>query len=206
MSYSSAEVKSGILITVSGMLLLGLTFMVGNYLGGDTYTWKIQFGYICGLQNNAPVYYAGHEVGKVESIEILSGQEHPILVSIRVSQEVRLREDSTATIDTLGLMGEKFIELSPGSRDAKFLPPESLILGEDPLSMHSMIGKVNLLAERMDELTLYLNPLVRRLDGFLEGHEEEIAKMIANLHQTSQNVRDMTHDLKFHPWRLVRKG
>jgi len=72
--------------------------------------------------------------------------------------------------------------------------------------MHFIIEQMSLLATQMDVLVENLNPLVFRMNDLLGGSEEDIAKIIANLHETSANVRDMTHDLKFRPWRLVRKN
>jgi hypothetical protein len=72
--------------------------------------------------------------------------------------------------------------------------------------MHQMIEKMNLLADRMDQMTVSLNPMVERLNTMMEGHQEELGKIVANFTETSANIRDMTHELKYHPWRLVRKG
>lgn len=229
--YSSSEVKSGAFITFSIVLLLGLTFVIGNFMAGKTESYQIRFNYVSGLESNAPVYFAGREVGKIESIEVRSGEESPILLKIAVPQDVQLRADSEVFIDTLGLMGEKFVELTPGTPATEILKPGSVLTGTDPIPMHALIRKMNLLADRMDELTASLNPMMARLDSMLVeyqdelalflsnvsetsgkvreitvDHQEDIAKMISNLHETSANIRDMTSDLKFHPWRLFRKG
>ena len=206
MAYSQAEVKSGFLITVSLIVLFILTFVVGRFVGGSTRSFQVRFGYISGLEKNAPVHFSGHEVGKVDKIEIARGQERPVLVTVRISDKVDVREDSQCLVDTLGLLGEKFLEITPGTLASPILKPGASLTGTDPIPMHLLIRKMNLLADRMDEMTVSLNPLLRRMDGLVAGHEEEIAKMISNLDETSANLRDMTHDLKFHPWRLLRKG
>lgn len=206
MSYSSAEIKSGLLITVSFVLLLALTFMVGRFVQGETYDYKIQFGYISGLVKDAPVYYAGHEVGKVGRIDILSGSDRPILLTVKIPRRIQLRKDTRAFIDTLGLLGEKFVELTPGALDSPAVMPGEILAGTNPIPMYQMIQKLNLLADRMDELTKGLTPLVQSADTLLRGNDEELAKIIANFVQVSSNLRDMTNDLKYRPWRLVRKG
>ena len=206
MTYSSAEVKSGFLVAVSLILLFALTFVVGAFTAGKTQSWQIRFGYVSGLEKNAPVYYAGHEVGKVDRIEVLPGQDRPILLTVRISDKVKLRRDSQSFIDTLGLMGEKFVELTPGSSQVDFLGKGTVIQGTDPIPMYLLIQQMNLLANRMDEMTASLNPMMKRFNEMLTGNEEEVAKMIANFHETSANLRDMTNDLKYRPWRLIRKG
>lgn len=228
MKYSAAEVKSGAFIVFAAVLLLIMTFVVGGYLGGDTKVWDVRFGYVGGLEEGSPVYYAGREVGKVDKIVVLAGKERPIVVTLRVSVDIILRDNTQVYIDTLGMMGEKIIELSPGSEDAPLLQEGATMEGTDPIPMHVMIRKMNLLADRMDEMTASLNPFiveiqqfmhediaplmesvdgaVNQVNGILSGNSENLALMIANFTQTSANLRDMTQDLKYRPWRLMRKN
>ncbi len=206
MSYTSNEVKSGIFITGSFAVLLVLTFIIGHFSTGATHVYYLRFGYISGLEKNAPVYVAGREMGKVDAITIEPDKERLVLVTISVPQHVILHEDCTAFIDTLGMMGEKFVEISPGTNKAPALKPEATVEGTDPIPMHLLIQKMNLLASRVDELTVSLNPLVANLHSMLNGNQEDISKMISNFEQTSANLRDMTGELKSHPWRLLRKG
>jgi len=204
--YSSSEIKSGFFVLVTIILLLVLTFVVGGYFkkGGDE--WKVQFGYLNGLSDEAPVYYAGREVGKVDHIEILPGEPRPVMVTVKISKEAFVRKDSVAYIDTLGMMGEKFIEISIGSQDAPAMEAGQVIKGQDPIPMHVLIRKMNLLADEVTQMTDSLNPLLKTTNDIVEGNKEEIAKSISNLHEVTANLRDMTADLKLHPWRLIRKG
>jgi len=206
MSYSQAEIKSGLLVSIAFVLLLGLTFIVGGFLKGGGQEFQVQFGYVSGLGDNAPVYFAGREVGKVSSIDIVNDTEKPVRVTVKVADHVRLRSDSAAFIDTLGLMGEKFVELSPGTVGADAIAPGTVIMGTDPIPMHLMVRRMNLLAERMEVMTDSLNPMMEKLNTMMVGHEEEIAAIIGNANEISANLRDMTHDLKYRPWRLLRKG
>ena len=111
-----------------------------------------------------------------------------------------------AYIDTLGMMGEKFVEISVGSKDASALEAGKVIVGVAPIAMHVMIRKMNNLADEVAQMTESLNPLLKTTNEIVGGNKEEIAKSIANLHEVTANLRDMTADLKLHPWRMVRKG
>lgn len=198
MAYSSSEVKSGILITAAIALLIFLTFRVGDFSKGKTVLRKIQFGYVSGLKENAPVHFAGHEVGRVSKIETVPGKEKPILVTLKLPEGVELHEDSRAFIDILGLMGEKFVELTPGSPESPFLNPEAVIPSEDPVRMYLLIQKMDRIADQMDAMSASLEPLFRT-------HQEDISKIIGNFQETSANLRDMSSELKSHPWKLIRK-
>jgi phospholipid/cholesterol/gamma-HCH transport system substrate-binding protein len=204
--YSSSEIKSGFFVLVTLVLLLVLTFVVGGYFKKGANEWKVQFGYLSGLSDSAPVYYAGREVGKVDSIQILRGEARPVLVTIKVSNDAYVRNDSVAYIDTLGMMGEKFIEISVGSKDAPAMEAGKVIEGVDPIAMHVLIRKMNLLADEVAQMTESLNPLLKTVNDVVGGNKEEISRSIGNLHEVSANLRDMTADLKLHPWRLIRKG
>lgn len=205
-AYSSSEIKSGFFVLVTIALLLVLTFVVGGYFKKGANEWKVQFGYLSGLSDSAPVYYAGREVGKVDGIQILPGDVRPVLVTIKVSKDAYVRKDSVAYIDTLGMMGEKFIEISVGSKDAPPMETGTVIEGEDPIAMHVLIRKMNNLADEVAQMTESLNPLLKTTNELVGGNKEEISKSIGNLHEVTANLRDMTADLKLHPWRLVRKG
>jgi len=205
-AYSSSEIKSGFFVLVAAVLLLVLTFVVGGYFKKGANEWKVQFGYLSGLSDSAPVYYAGREVGKVDSIQIIPGNVRPVLVTVKISNDAYVRSDSVAYIDTLGMMGEKFIEISVGSQEAPSLAAGKVIEGVDPIPMHVLIRKMNLLADEVSDMTGSLNPLLKATNDVVGGNKEEISKTLGNLSEVSANLRDMTADLKLHPWRLVRKG
>ena len=65
---------------------------------------------------------------------------------------------------------------------------------------------MNLLSDEVQKMTESLNPLLKNVNDVVGGNKEEISKSLTNLHEVSANLRDMTSDLKLHPWRLVRKG
>lgn len=106
----------------------------------------------------------------------------------------------------LGLMGEKFIEITPGTAQAPRVQPEFEIGGFDPIPMHEMMSKMYVLTDKFDEMMTLMNPMMEKMNGFVEGHEEDIARSIANIHEITANIRDLTYDLKHRPWRLVRKN
>jgi len=231
MSYSASEVKSGFFILLTVLILLVMTFVVGGLRGGEKVTYKIRFGYVGGLEKGAPVYFAGREVGKVSNLAVEYGEERPVVITVETPKNVVIRNDSMAYVDTLGMMGEKMVEIGAGTKAAPVLTPGSILEGVDPIPMHEMISKLNSLSGEMMKMSASLNPMVKSLndlmqknadtiqsllehlhgttkglDKILNGNQEQISKIIANLETTSANVRDMTSDLKTHPWRLVRKS
>ena len=198
MNFSRSEVKSGILVVVCFTLLVVLTFKVSDFRAfRETSEYKIYFNFVSGLEKNAPVHFAGHSVGTVKSIAIHDGD--PVVeVTLQVAKNTPLSTDSQAFVDTLGLLGEKFIALTPGSPSAPKLQPGGSLRGTEPLAIHQMIREVN-------ELTNNLIPLTNKANHLLEGHEKDIEAILVNLNTASENLKEMTEDLKHHPWKLLRK-
>ena len=158
-------------------------------------------------------------------------EERPVVITVEGPSNLAVRVDSKAFVDTLGMMGEKMVEISPGKKAQPLLAPGATIEGEDPIPMHEMMGNLHTLTGEMMTMSASLNPMIKQLndlmqknaemiqstlehvhgttkglDHILNGNQEQIGKIIANLQETSSNVRDLTTDLKTHPWRLVRKG
>src|SRR5207253_2417848 len=81
------------------------------------------FPSVGGLKAGASVEIAGVEVGRVDSIGLNDYQAHVVL---RLNSSIQLQEDSIASIKTKGLIGEKFIRISPGASD-KLIKPNGRI-------------------------------------------------------------------------------
>lgn len=199
MDFTRSEVKSGVLVVVCFVLLTALTFKVSDFRAlRNTVDYKIHFNFISGLEKNAPVHYAGHSVGTVKGIEIQEG-DPVVTVTVTVDRDVPVRADSKAFVDTLGLLGEKFIALSPGDPAAPRLEAGGILRGEEPLPLHILIRQMN-------ELTSNLIPVTEKTNRLLQEHEEDIKGILTNMNATSANLKEMTSDIKKHPWKLLRKG
>lgn len=202
------------MIAVSIALFLVLLFSVGKFrVTADTYTVRVLFNFISGLETNAPVRFAGAEVGKVEKIEILDVKEQEqekeegfIAVTIRVDKKARLSKDSEAIIDTLGMMGEKYIELSPGSKGSPLLESGDTIRGTDPIAMSELFKKVKKIGDELDETIIKLKSLITEADDILKCNRGHIDDIFANVDQSSIYFKAMTRDLRWHPWKLLAKG
>ena len=198
MNFSRNEVKSGVLVVICFSLLTILTFKVSDFRAmSATKSYKITFNFISGLEKNAPVHFAGHSVGIVKSISLHDG-DPAVEVVIQVAKATPVRADSEAFVDTLGLLGEKFISLMPGNATAVLLEPGGVLVGNEPTPIHQMITQMN-------ELTTQLIPLTEKSNHLLEGHEKDIEGILVNLNASSENLKEMTGDLKKHPWKLLRK-
>lgn len=201
------EIKSGFLIVTAAVGLVALLFGAGSYhFFSETYPVQIRFNYISGLETSAPVHFAGHLVGKVTDIEILGKRDGQILVHAAIDKTVVLRQDSQAYIDMMGFLGEKFLELTPGSQDTPVLAEGTILQGTEPLALNEIMQKGTAVAEELQKTTVALQGLIGNLDDMLGENRSQIKGIMMNVDTASGNFRDMTLDLKYHPWKILRKG
>ena len=129
------------LFLVVGFLALGyLSIKLGrvSFLGGSGYPVTVDFPSVGGLKAGSAVEIAGVQIGRVESIGLADYQARVIL---RVDRDVKLQEDSIASIKTKGLIGEKYVRISPGGSD-KIIPPNGRIREvEAPVDFEELLSK-----------------------------------------------------------------
>lgn len=129
------------LFLVLGILALGyLSIRLGrvSFLGGTGYLVTADFPSVGGLKAGSGVEIAGVLVGRVESIGLADYQAR---VTLRLNGDVKIQDDAIASIKTKGLIGEKYIRISPGGSD-KIIPPNGRIREvEAPIDLEELISK-----------------------------------------------------------------
>jgi len=129
------------LFMVLGIVTLGyLSIQLGrvSFLGGRGYVVLVDFPSVGGLKAGSTVEIAGVEIGRVDSIGLDNYQAR---VKLRVQEGVKLQEDSIASIKTKGLIGEKYVRISPGGSD-KIIPPGGKIREvEAPVDFEELLSK-----------------------------------------------------------------
>jgi phospholipid/cholesterol/gamma-HCH transport system substrate-binding protein len=91
-----------------------------------------------GLRPGSSVMIAGVEIGRVKTIAL---HEYEAKVDLVINSEVKLQNDSIASIKTKGLIGEKYIEISPGGADETISPGGSIRDTEPAMDIESLIAK-----------------------------------------------------------------
>ena len=121
---------------VLGIVALGyLSIQLGrvSFLGARGYKVTVDFPSVGGLKAGSTV-----EIGRVDSIGLDNYQARVIL---RVQKGIKLQEDSIASIKTKGLIGEKYVRISPGGSD-KIIPPGGKIREvEAPVDFEELLSK-----------------------------------------------------------------
>lgn len=124
------ELSVGLFI-IAGIICLGyLSIKLGQMeiLGNKGYEVYALFSNSGGLKTGSSVVIAGVEVGRVKSIIL---EDYQARVVLNLPQNVKIQEDAIASIKTKGLIGEKYVEITPGGSD-KIVPPKGRIRDTQP--------------------------------------------------------------------------
>lgn len=153
---------------VGAVLILGLMLLAyGVYQVGalfdvfaDRYTLFTAVSTTTGLREGAPVTLAGHRVGQVDAIEFIpierqTGDEN-LLIRISVDEAIRehIRRDSRTRILTQGLVGDKYLNIEPGSPEWPMLQPGDTVVSEPAVDIdHILVQADDALRQTQDVLT-----------------------------------------------------
>ena len=182
----SSEAKVGLFVLV-GLIILGyMSFQVGKQTLGlkRGYTLDVVFDSAAGLDRDASVQIAGVEVGRVESISLKEGKA---LVRLRIGANVKLEKDVIASIKTHGILGDKYVEIYPGTRGAAYLAPgEQISRTERQTDIDRMLNQLSLIADDVRGVTSSLN---RVLAG--QAGEEAISSILTNTRDLTRNLNNV---------------
>ena len=209
----SNEFKVGLFFVICVLGLIYISYSTGKInVNREGYYINVVFDEIAGIGMKAPVMLNGREVGKVSDITIsYQGDKTSIILKLWLSAEARVREGATVAIKTLGLMGEKFIQIS-SSEGATFIQPGATLAGKPYMDLDVLMDEaqglsqdIGALIENVNGLTQEVKKLAGNLNYTVEGNQDKISAIIGNLETTSANMEEFTADIKDNPWKLLFK-
>ena len=166
------------------LIILGyMSFRVGESGFGvkKGYQVNVVFDNAAGLERDASVQIAGVEVGRVEGISLKDGQA---LVTLRVLPSVRLEKDVEAKIKSYGILGDKYVDIVPGTEgEAYIVAGGDITRTERQADIDKLLSKLGYIAADVLEVTASLKKVV----GSVEGE--------ANLKAIIENTRSITENL-----------
>ncbi len=140
MERTKLNLAVGVFVIV-GILALGyLSIKLGrvSWFGAGGYDVIADFPSVGGLKAGSSVEIAGVDVGRVESIGLADDQARVVL---RLYSGVKVQDDAIASIKTKGLIGEKYVRISPGGSE-KLVPPGGKIREvEPPVDFEELLSK-----------------------------------------------------------------
>ncbi len=181
-----AEFKVGVLVAFCVAVLVVVALFFGQInIFNQNKELVLLYNYAGGLEEGSPVRVMGIKVGKVKKIEFKPDQlwkdkeEVKLKITIEVNQKAwaSIKSDSQFFINLAGVIGEKFLEISPGSGELPELVSGEIIRGEDPPRIDQLISQSYSLAGQLMEL-------VQKNEGSVTKTIDQIDKLITNFNKT----------------------
>ena len=134
------EVTVGLFVVLGLCALAYLSIRLGQLqIGqGRTYDLTAVFPSVAGLRVGATIEIAGVQVGRVQDITLTN---YTAVVTLRVEKQVQLQEDAIASIRTRGLIGEKYVSITPGGSDRLLTAGGRIREVEPPIDVETLIGR-----------------------------------------------------------------
>lgn len=134
------ELAVGIFMIAGMVCLAYLTIKLGQLevLGDKGYEIQAVFSSSGGLKTGSSVVIAGVEIGRVKKVIL---DDYQARVTMYLPLEVKIQEDAIASIKTKGLIGEKYIEISPGGLDENLEPGGVIRDTQPPIDIEQLISK-----------------------------------------------------------------
>lgn len=186
MTERQMQLRIGALVLTAILLFMGFVLAVGrrSALFEERYSLWTSFSSTEGLAVGAPVRLAGVTVGNVTRIAFgrnLADRRIVLTLSVEERVQDRIREDSIASIGTIGLVGDKVLDITVGSVDRPALQPGARLASVDPIDYSRLVQKGDRILDNVTRITA-------SLDEFLSGGESAAGKR--NLSEALRSIRN----------------
>lgn len=216
---TNLELKVGAFVLIAIGCLTVAILSIGNFSFFEKgKKLNVIFGYANGLKKAAPVRLAGVEAGRVRNIDILTeGNEMKVKVELLIDEGIGIPADSSISINQLGLLGEKYVEVTPG-KSQQMIQEGGRVMGIDPVP-------VDRITQRIDSMTAQLEKTMNGINNGLLTEENtrsvsDILTGVKNIVDEIQqgkgtlgmflynpniykNLDELSSDLKTNPWKLL---
>ncbi len=200
-----AFVVAGVLLFAAGLFLIGNRRM----LFSDTFEVYAEFANISGLQNGAKVRVAGMDAGEVTTIHVPANPSAKFRVRLRIREDLHplIRVDSVASIQTDGLVGNKFVQVEAGTDQAQLVPSKGTIRSREPFDFAEMLQRMS---ETLDLVTSTIVEVRSGVDDALQSVTDTAAEaqdlindfgkdardILASAHRASDNLNAIVADVR----------
>lgn len=191
------EMKVGIFVFVGLIILVIFVLSIGGVkTWASGYRVNFVFNFVNGVKTGAPVRFAGVDSGVVKSIRVYYDPKNlntKVSINCWVNRNVKIPLDSKIWVNTLGLLGEKYIEIMPGNDYAKLLAEGQDLAGEDPLPMNDIMKTAK-------NITDNLNTGIQRI----VNKEGTVGKLLYD-DKIYNELEATVTDIRKNPWKLFWK-
>ncbi len=208
----SREARVGIFVLLGLIVLTFFTFKVSKWglIAEKGYRLTVVFDTASGLEPKSDVKMAGVPIGKVEEIELVGNRARLVL---RIHQGIRIPIDSVGSIQTQGLLGEKYVEILPGKDAQRNLPAGGQVANTlTPTNLDEMVRKLSAIGDDVKKFTESLSATFGTEEGkkalgdilrdvrattatlrtVVTGNEKRFDRILANIDRLSADLSDIS--------------
>jgi len=208
------EIRVGLLVLAAVAAMAYFVIRIENFgllADDDSYPINVRFDNASGIAPNDPVFVAGVRVGHVAAVR-LNMEEGTADVELRLRHAAQLHEGAVAIVGSSGMLGDRMLQLSPGSPNLPIVPPGGWISGGDPVSIDQMVTVMAGIARNLESTTssvsrvlgtevgeaslrdilVNIQGVTGRLDDLLARNGGTIDSGLGNLDRTLANLEKLT--------------
>ncbi len=185
------ERKVGLFIIVSLLIFFYLIIKVGDIrlnLKKKGYEIYSSFNQTAGLLEGAAVRLAGVKIGKVLKIYLNNGKAEVIML---INNDIKILQNSKASVSSFGIMGEKYIEIIPGKGEKLFIKDGGRIKGIAPLS----IDQIGALFYSIGQDLKAMGATIKDIFTSEEG-EYRLKTIVKNMAETTNELNEMSKEVR----------
>ncbi len=175
----SNESKVGLFVLVSAAIFAVAFVMIANVqLRGGLVRYKTYFSFAGGLEKGAVVRFGGLKAGRVADLHPWPEDPTKVELLLDVKPETPVRKDSLAAISTLGMLGENYLEITPGKKDSPPLPPGGTIPSVETIDFATLTRRIGAVTETSQALIVDLHKNLNQIS-------DKADHLIANLNEVT---------------------
>lgn len=187
-----AEIASGVAIFLAIIIFIfGFLFLKNAAIRGGNIELTISFNDITGLEPSDYVSVAGLRVGQVQEFRIQ--EEFKVVVDIEIDSDLKLPKDSRAQIKSLGMAGEKVIDIIPGI-SSEYLQEGDSIMGTHAGDLGDLSGSMDGLISQAEDLLLKFRTAFENVFD-IEG-QRNLKQSLSNINHLSSTLNNNTEHLE----------
>ena len=157
------QVWVGLFVLVAAALLIGTVLSVAGTFSRGNIPHRAYFKFAGGLEPGAAVRFGGMKAGSVQAVRVDPEDSTRIEVDFNVARDIPLKADSVAKIASLSPLGDNYVELTAGTREAAAAAPGSVLRSTESINfsdLGDMVGELKpMLQQVLQDLNQRLNEL-----------------------------------------------
>ncbi len=192
MNYKRMSFISGIVIFfgIAILMITILTLSSKRIFFTHDYIVYVKFTDVTGLQDQSKVFMRGYRIGRTKAVEF---KKDGVIVRVDINKKYKIPEDSQFEVNTVSLLGEKAITITPG-QSTTFLKPRSIVIGKNEdimIKVKSILDQVNssLKKGNLDAKVAQLSQSLETLQSVLLKLDRKVGEL--NIAEYNRDIRQL---------------